>query len=110
MKVVRVTEGETYNALDHYNMWGSKKITEEVSQKTTVSLSHFLPNGGAKMASSSRERVYYIITGSITVTGEEDEFVLNSGDVIYIAAGEKREVSVNNNEPSTVLVVVITTT
>jgi quercetin dioxygenase-like cupin family protein len=109
MKYVKLAEGEKYQALDHFNMWGAKKVTAGVeSKKTTISLSHFLPDGGAKMASSSRERVYFVITGSITVLGEKDEkYVLNEGDLLYIAAGEKRSVTVNNNLPATMLVMVI---
>jgi glyoxylate utilization-related uncharacterized protein len=109
MKVVRRTEGEVYQPVDHFNVWGAMKVGEEVSQKTTVSWSHFLPNGGAKMKPSTRERVYFVMRGSITVKGEQETHVLNEGDVIYIAPNENRSISVNNNEPATILVIVVRT-
>lgn len=107
MKVVRRTEGEVYQAVDHFNMWGALKVKEGESVRTTVSWSHFLPDGGAKMKPSSRERLYYLISGSITVTGDSEEHILYPGDAIYIAPNENRSVSVNNNEPATMLVIVV---
>lgn len=107
MKFIKSTEGETYQAVDHFNMWGCMKVKEGLSSKTTVSLSHFLPDGGANMKPSTRERVYYVVTGSITVTSETQKIVLNEGDVIYIPPNEARRMSVNNNQPASVLVVVV---
>jgi glyoxylate utilization-related uncharacterized protein len=104
---VKAREGTVYDAPKHFGMWGIKKITPEVSRRTTVSVSQFLPNGGAEMSSSNMERVYYVLSGSITVKGKGEEHVLDAGDLIYIAPGEERDMSVNNNEPATVLVVVV---
>lgn len=107
MKVVRRTEGEYYAAVDHFNMWSAVKVKEGESVRTTVAWSHFLPDGGANMKPSARERLYYLISGSITVKGENEEHVLNPGDSIYIAPNENRSISVNNNEPATMLVVIV---
>jgi quercetin dioxygenase-like cupin family protein len=107
MKVVRRTEGEVYQAADHFNMWGALKVKEGESVRTMVSWSHFLPDGGAKMKPSARERLYFMISGSITVAGDNEEHTLTAGDAIYIAPNENRNISVNNNEPATMLVIVV---
>lgn len=107
MKVIRRIEGEYYSAVDHFNMWGAMKVKEGESVRMSVAWSHFLPDGGAKMKPSSRERLYYIISGSITVTGDDEEHVLNPGDSIYIPPNENRSISVNNNEPATMLVIIV---
>jgi mannose-6-phosphate isomerase-like protein (cupin superfamily) len=107
MKVVRRTEGDYYGAVDHFNVWSAVKVKEGESVRTTVAWSHFLPDGGAKMKPSARERLYYIISGSITVHGDDAEYVLNPGDSIYIPPNENRSISVNNNEPATMLVVIV---
>ncbi len=107
MKVVRRIEGERYPAADHFNVWSAVKVKEGESVRTTVAWSHFLPDGGAKMKPSARERLYYIISGSITVTGKDGEHVLNPGDSIYIPPNEDRSISVNNNEPATMLVIIV---
>ncbi len=105
---VKAREGTPYDAAKHFHMWGVKKIAPEFSRRTTVSLSQFLPNGGAEMSASNMERVYYVLAGSITVRGKGEEHLLAAGDLVYIAPGEERAISVNNQEPATVLVVVVT--
>lgn len=107
MKVIRRTEGDYYSAVDHFNVWGAMKVKEGESVRTTVAWSHFLPDGGAKMKPSVRERLYFIISGSITVKGDNEEHVLQPGDSIYIPPNENRSISVNNNEPATILVIVV---
>ncbi len=107
MKLIKRIEGEYYSAVDHFNMWGAMKVKEGESVRTAVAWSHFLPDGGAKMKSSSRERLYYMISGSITVRGDNEEHTLTPGDSLYIAPNENRDISVNNNEPATMLVIIV---
>jgi quercetin dioxygenase-like cupin family protein len=53
------------------------------------------------------ERIYCVIKGSITIKGPKgEEFVMKAEDMIYIGPGEKREMTVNDNESAEVLVVV----
>ena len=108
MIFTKKNEGKVYEAAGHDNMWGAIKVKEGDSLRTTVSLSHFLPNGSAEMKSSPKERVYFLISGSITVTSDNEEHILSSGDLIYIAPNENRQISVNNNEPAAMLVIIVT--
>jgi len=88
-------------------MWGVRKIgMEEGTKRLNVSQSHFLPNGGAEMSSSDKERVYYVLSGSVTLKGKAETHVLKSGDIIYIAPGEEREIRVNGNECASTLVII----
>jgi glyoxylate utilization-related uncharacterized protein len=73
-----------------------------------VCYSYFQPNGGAEMSSSPKERVYYVVKGSITVRGKDEEHVLGPGDLIYIAPGEERDMVINNGKPAEVLVFIVT--
>jgi mannose-6-phosphate isomerase-like protein (cupin superfamily) len=76
------------------------------TRKTTLSVSHFLPEGGAEMASSPKERVYLVLSGSLKVTGKNEEYELEPGDMLYIAPGEERAVKTIGTEPVTILVVI----
>ena len=78
---VKDAQGTTYEAAKHSEVYGLQKITEAQSKRTTVCYSYFQPNGGAEMSSSPKERVYYVVKGSITVCGHEEEHVLNPGDL-----------------------------
>jgi glyoxylate utilization-related uncharacterized protein len=109
MKLIKASETTHYEAKDHFNCWTGHKLTtgEGGSQKIDISYSHFLPNGGANYTSSSAERVYILMEGSLLVKGENEEHSLEPGDIIYIASGEKRSVQVKNNKPATILVIIV---
>ncbi len=104
----RDAEGAPYDAAKHFGVYGLQKITEANSKRTTVCYSYFQPNGGAEMSSSPKERVYYVVSGSITVRGKTEEHALGPGDLIYIAPGEEREVAVSGGRPAEVLVLIVT--
>ena len=108
MKTIKATEGTPYDAAKHFGVYGLKKITEDQSKKTSVFYSYFQPNGGAEMSSSEKERVYYIVEGSITVNGKNEKHVLNPGDLIYIGPGEERDMVINGGKPAEVLVIIVT--
>ena len=106
---VKDAKGNPYDAAKHWGVFGLMKLTEEQSQRITVNYSYFQPNGGAEMSSSPKERVYYVVNGSITVNGKGDEsHVLNKGDMIYIAPGEERDMAINDGKPAEVLVIIVT--
>jgi glyoxylate utilization-related uncharacterized protein len=108
LKVVKTSEGVVYEAANHFGMWGIRKFgPSEGAKAINVSISEFLPDGGAKLTASDKERVYYVIRGSITVAEENGTaHRVDSEDMIYIPPGEKRSMSVNGNVAARVLVVV----
>ena len=106
---VKDAKGTPYDAAKHFGVFGLQKITEAQSRRITVCYSYFQPNGGAEMSSSPKERVYCVVSGSITVNGPDDEkHILNAGDIIYIAPGEERDMVINDGKPAEVLVIIIT--
>ncbi len=105
---VKDCKGEEYDAAKHFGVFGLQKITEAQSKRTTVCYSYFQPNGGAEMSSSPKERVYFVVKGSITVNGGGEKHVLDEGDLVYIAPGEKRDVVVNGGKQAEVLVLIVT--
>jgi len=109
MIVVKEKEGTEYEALNHFNMWGIRKFgPPEGAKNVNLSISEFLPNGGAALSSSERERIYYVLRGSITVGDEQGrEYLLNQHDMIYIPPDDKRDMKVNGLEAARVLVIVV---
>jgi len=105
---VKDAQGTPYDAAKHFGVFGLQKITEAQSKRITVCYSYFQPNGGAEMSSSPKERIYYVVNGSISVTGKGETHVLNPGDLIYIAPGEERDMVINGGKPAEVLVLIVT--
>lgn len=108
MQVIKADEGNVYEAKNHFNMWGVRKFgPPDGAKAVNVSISEFLPNGGALMTASDKERVYCVLRGNITVNDEGGQaHVLAAGDMIYIAPGEKRDMAVNGTVAARVLVIV----
>ena len=105
---VKDAQGVQYEAAKHSEVYGLQKITEAQSKRTTVCYSYFQPNGGAELSSSPKERIYYVVKGSITVSGGGEKHVLGVGDLVYIAPGEERDVVINDGKPAEVLVFIVT--
>ncbi len=99
-------EGKPYQAPAHYGQWGSQYIQAGDSSRLTISVSHFLPNGGAEMGKVP-ELAYYVLSGSIQVKGREEEHILNAGDLVHFAAGEERALKVNGQAPASLLVIIV---
>jgi quercetin dioxygenase-like cupin family protein len=108
LKVVKADDGTVYDAANHFGMWGIRKFgPPEGLKNLLVSISEFLPNGGAELTSADKERIYYVIRGSITVTEENGTaHRVDAEDMIYIPAGEKRSMSVNGNIAARVVVII----
>ena len=98
-----------YEGRGHFNCWNTQKLASgKDSQRLSISLTHFLPNGGAEMLPSPKERVYLCLSGSILLKGQKaDEYYLEPGDMIYINPGEERSVEVIGTEPATILVFIV---
>lgn len=105
---IKDAQGTQYEAPKHTGVYGLQKITETQSKRTTVCYSYFQPDGGAEMSASPKERVYYVVKGSITVSGPDETHLLNEGDLIYIAPDEERDMVINDGKQAEVLVFIVT--
>lgn len=108
MILIRANEGNVYEAKNHFNMWGIRKFGPPDGAKSlNVSISEFLPDGGALLTASDKERVYYVLRGSITVKDANGaEYIMGQDDMIYIAPGELRDMAVNGTVAARVLVII----
>jgi quercetin dioxygenase-like cupin family protein len=109
MRLVKRGEGKTEAAKRHFGQWGISMMSPgEGSQRLTVSLSHFLPQGGAEMYASPTERVYFGLSGMLKVRGKKgEEYVVGPGDVLYIPPGEERSIEAVGTEPASMLVIIV---
>lgn len=91
-KVTKVDESTKYEAKGHFDVRTTRlHDAKDVQGEITLGLSHFLPDGGAEMAKSPKELIYYIVEGEMTVTTEDGkEHKLNAGDSIHLSPYEGR--------------------
>ncbi len=111
MKLVKKDQGQTPKAAkQHFNQGGVTKVSQEdgTTKRLHVSVSHFLPAGGAEMYASPTERIYYGISGALMVKSKSgDKYLVEEGDVLYIPPGEERSIETVGTYPATILVVIV---
>jgi len=110
MKLILKDQGQPPKAAkQHFLQSGVTKVSEaDGSQRLHVSVSHFLPGGGAEMYASPTERVYYGLSGSVMVKGKnKDEYLVGPGDTLFIPPGEDRSIETVGTDPATILVVIV---
>ncbi|MBO8180887.1 MAG: cupin domain-containing protein [Archaeoglobus sp.] len=108
MKKVCIDDVKPYEAPGHFNMVALRLHHKETtgSENFWMGLSHFLPGGGAEWDKSDIEKVYFVLSGKITVVKENGEkIVLEPMDSLYIPAGEPRYLINETNMPASMLVI-----
>lgn len=105
-KIVRKEEAYAYEAPLHYNMLATRLHNpEDVNDgRMIMGLSHFLPGGGCEFGSNPMESIYYIVSGQMTLTAENEETVLHSGDSFHCGGATKKAVKNNGTESCQMLV------
>jgi len=112
MKVVRADKmGTHYDAPNHWGCWPMRVIGKEETgaEKMWIAVAHFLPGGGGKDDGLPVERVYYVVSGSITLKVGNEEVTLNQGDMVFRPPGEPGEYINKGLVPCTNLVIVVPT-
>jgi quercetin dioxygenase-like cupin family protein len=108
MKKVELKNVKEYEAPGHFKMVAMRLHgKEETGTKNMwMGLSHFLPGGGAQMGASNTEKIYFVLSGTVTVvSSDKKETTLQPTDSLYIPAGEERSIINKENTPASMLVI-----
>jgi mannose-6-phosphate isomerase-like protein (cupin superfamily) len=110
MHVKRFADAKPYDAPNHRLYTGLRLFGAEAggAKGVVVGVSHFLPGGGAGPDASPPEKVYFVISGELTVIVGGKETVLKANDSCVIEPNEMREIVNRSNEVCTILVAVVT--
>jgi mannose-6-phosphate isomerase-like protein (cupin superfamily) len=108
MQVKRFSEAKTYEAPNHRDFTGLRLFGAEAggSKSLIVGISHFLPGGGAGPDASPPEKVYFVLTGELTLIVDGKETVLKKHDSCFIGPNEHREIVNRGNDVCSILVAV----
>ena len=110
MQVKHLSEAEPYEAPNHRAYCSLRLFELDAGgpKQFTVGLSHFLPGGGAGPDASPTEKVYYVLSGELTLIASGKESVLKANDSCFIGPNESREIINRGNDVVTMLVAVST--
>lgn len=110
MKFVKKGQGTPRPATGHTGEWGMMVVEPgKDSQKLGMLLSHFLPEGAFPMAETKFEMIYLGVSGKVQVKGKNkgEDYVVESGDLVYMAPGDMREIKVLGTDPATIFVIMV---
>ncbi|MFQ7451453.1 MAG: cupin domain-containing protein [Flavonifractor plautii] len=110
MKVMYRKDAEPYVPAGHYDVKCIRLHDQNTSgsEHLIVGVSYFLPNGGGaeyKKVPEDTNLIYYIVSGEMTVTTDEGEFILHAGDSICFQPGDGRSCRNTGMEATTMLVI-----
>jgi quercetin dioxygenase-like cupin family protein len=108
MLVKRFADAKPYEAPNHRAYSSLRLFGADAGgpQQFLMGLSHFLPGGGAGPDASPPEKIYYVLTGELTVIAGGKEKVARTGDTVFIAPNENREIINRGKDVCTILVAV----
>lgn len=109
MQITRHDEAKPYEAPLHYGVRGLRLQGFDATDTDAfwVGLSYFEPGGGADMAATPMEKVYFVLKGEITVVTEDGEEVLGPLDSCHLEFNEARAVE-NRSDSETQMLVLMT--
>jgi mannose-6-phosphate isomerase-like protein (cupin superfamily) len=85
MKVVRNGEGQHFAPPDHWGVYPIKQHGKDETGTGGVwtALSVYLPEGGGEDKGMPVERIYYVLSGTMTIRAGDREINLQEGDSVY---------------------------
>ena len=106
MHIKRFSAAEAYEAPNHFDCKSLRLagFAAEGPKNFWVGLSHFLPGGGAGPDASPLEKVYVVLSGTLTVRAGGKEEGAGPMDTVYIPVGEEREIRNEGNDVVTIIV------
>src|SRR5436305_12782012 len=106
MQIKHLSEAKPYEAPNHRGYYSLRLFGLDAGgpKQFTVGLSHFLPGGGAGPDASPTEKVYYVLSGELTLIVAGKESVLKADDSCFIGSNETREIVNRGNDVVTMLV------
>jgi quercetin dioxygenase-like cupin family protein len=109
MRVTKFDDAQRYETPGHFDMAGLRLQGHpaSVTSGITVSLSYFLPAGGAERSGSDTEKIYVVLEGAVTIVTDDGEQTLGRLDSCHLAPGQARSIVNRTNAVATMLVIVV---
>ncbi len=103
-----LSDAKPYDAPNHRGYSSLRLFGAEAggTKGLVFGYSHFLPGGGAGPDASPPEKVYFVLSGELTVIVDGKETVLKANDSCVIEPNETREIINRGNEVCSIVVAV----
>lgn len=107
MKINRADELAPYDAPNHFGMRCLRVQGHDASPAASawIGMSRMAPGARAALSASPVEKMYFVLSGEVTLCNEHERHVLRRHDSCYVHAGEARELLNHTDQDAAVLLV-----
>lgn len=90
----------------HFDMRTFPLVEKQAGQgELALSLSHYLPGGGADFGPQPVEVIFYVLDGTITIESDGEPIEVAAGQAVHIHKGENKGVRNHTNATASMLVI-----
>jgi Cupin domain. len=107
MNKIEIKDAREYPTTGHFDMKALRLHGIETSncKDFTLSLSHFLPDGGTDYMEGTVELIYFILEGELTIRTKTEAIVLKKYDSMHFNIGDTKSIKNETNLPASMLVI-----
>lgn len=107
MKFANINGASGITPPKHFGMTTFRLLADEpgTDNGLGMSISYYLPGGGAEKGTAPVEMIYFVLEGEIVVESEEQKYVLKKGDAIHMGIGDSRSVKNESEYPASILII-----
>ena len=90
----------------HFDMRTFPLVEKQAGQgDLALSVSYYLPGGGAEFGPQPVEVIFYVLDGVISIETDSGDITLEQGQAVHIHKGENKGVHNRTNAPASMLVI-----
>lgn len=106
MKLVDLKQCQGRTPPHHFDMRTFPLVEKKAGGgELALSLSYYLPGGGADFGPQPVEVIFYVLDGTITIQKEDGELTVEAGQAVYIGRGENKGIRNQSNTTAKMLVI-----
>ena len=106
MKLVDLKQCQGHTPPHHFDMRTFPLVPKQAGQgDLAMSLSDYLPGGGAEFGPQPVEVIFYVLDGTITVQSDGGTVTVEAGQAVHISKGENKGVRNLSHTTATMLVI-----
>lgn len=107
MNIVNVKDCRGRTPPNHFDMRTFPLVEKlpDSGEQLALSLSYYLPGGGAAFGPQPVEVIFYLLDGALTIQTDNGERSLAAGEAVHISKGENKGIENRSNATATLLVI-----
>ena len=107
MKISALKDSQGRTPPRHFDMRTFPLVEKQADseEQLALSVSYYLPGGGAEFGPQPVEVIFYVLDGELTIQTQQGELRLQAGEAMHISKGENKGIRNDSKATATLLVI-----